>query len=164
MVLAELVGAIEGVRGRAKEFQTELQKSEALTRYALIDPILCALGWDTADPAQVRPEFATESGNPDYALLWDGKPHIMIEAKALGKTLDVAKDKGFQCCWKNKVPYYVITDGNVWEVHDLWEMGERSFCAWSSARDLPGRRRGLSSPCGVRRCLLWIFLRALCWT
>lgn len=123
MVLAELVGVIEGVKRRAKEFQAELQKSEALTRYALVDPLLRALGWDTADPAQVRPEFPTESGNPDYALLWEGKPHIMVEAKALGKSLDAAKDKGFQYCWKNKVSYYAITDGNAWEVHDLREMG-----------------------------------------
>lgn len=123
MVLAELVGVIEAVRKRAKEFQTELQKSEALTRYALIDPILRALGWDTADPAQVRPEFPTESGNPDYALFWEGKPHIMVEAKALGKSLDAAKDKGFQYCWRIKVSYYAVADGNAWEVHDLREMG-----------------------------------------
>lgn len=123
MVLKDLLEAIERVKDRAEKFHGELQKSEALTRYVLIDPILRALGWDTEDPSQVIPEFPTESGSPDYALLWDRKPHIMVEAKALGKNLDVAKDKGFQYCWKNKVSYYAITDGNAWEVNDLREMG-----------------------------------------
>jgi hypothetical protein len=123
MVLKELLEAIERVKDRAEKSHGELQKSEALTRYVLIDPILRALGWDTEDPSQVIPEFPTESGSPDYALLWDGKPHIMVEAKALGKSLDAAKDKGFQYCWKNKVSYYAITDGNAWEVNDLREMG-----------------------------------------
>lgn len=70
-----------------------------------------------------EPGFPTESGNPDYALLWEGKPWIMVEAKALGKSLSAATEKGFQYCWKTKVPYYVITDGNAWELHDLREMG-----------------------------------------
>jgi len=123
MLLGDLLEAVEQVRGRITAFRSDLQKSEALTRYALIDPILRALGWETSDPAQVRPEFPTETGNPDYALLLNGAPLIMVEAKALGKSLDQAKDKGFQYCWKNKVSFYVITDGNVWEGHDMREMG-----------------------------------------
>lgn len=51
----------------------------------------------------------------------------MVEAKALGKDLGAAKEKGFQYCWKNKVPYYVVTDGNVWELHDLREMGGKEI-------------------------------------
>ncbi|GAB4305573.1 MAG: hypothetical protein Kow0097_04140 [Candidatus Bipolaricaulota bacterium] len=127
MVLKELLEVVERVKDRAERFRDELQRSEALTRYALIDPILRALGWDTEDPQKVRPEFSTDSGNPDYALLWDGKPHLMVEAKALAKNLDAAKDKGFQYCWKNKVSYYVVTDGNAWEVHDLREMGGKEI-------------------------------------
>jgi len=118
---------VENVKARAQAFLTELGKSEPLTRYVLIDPVLRALGWDTEDPSQVRPEFPTESGNPDYALLWEGKPWIMVEAKALGKSLSVAREKGFQYCWKAKVPYYVITDGNAWELHDLREMGGKEI-------------------------------------
>ena len=32
-------------------------RSEMQTRYALIDPLLRELGWDTENPALVRPEF-----------------------------------------------------------------------------------------------------------
>jgi predicted type IV restriction endonuclease len=29
----------------------------------------------------------------------------------------------FNYCWKNKVQYFVITDGERWEVYDMKEMG-----------------------------------------
>lgn len=138
MLLEELVQALSDVRARVEKFRVELQKSEALTRYALVDPILRALGWDTADPEHVRPEFPTETGSPDYALLLDGKPLVMVEAKALGKSLDAAKDKGFQYCWKNRVSYYVVTDGNTWEIHDLREMGGKTILRITVGDGSPG--------------------------
>ncbi len=105
MPLEKLIEVIAALQEKIKRFSSEFEKSEVLTRYALVDPMLRALGWDTEDPAQIRPEFSTETGNPDYALLWDGKPYVMVEAKALGKDLGSAKKKGFQYCWENKVPY-----------------------------------------------------------
>ena len=61
---------------------------EVRTRYALVDPILQALGWDLTDPSQVQVEYetATDQPNPcrvDYALLSPGKPEILVEAKPL---------------------------------------------------------------------------------
>jgi predicted type IV restriction endonuclease len=29
----------------------------------------------------------------------------------------------FNYCWKNKVRYFVITDGERWEIYDMKEMG-----------------------------------------
>jgi len=52
-----LLVAIEKVRERIKCYGEQLQQSEALTRYALVNPILDALGWDTGDPNQVVPEY-----------------------------------------------------------------------------------------------------------
>ena len=71
-------------------------ESEALTRYALVDPVLCALGWDVSDPEKVRPEFPTEQGRPDYALLWEEKPLIMVEVKPLHANLGTSKGQGLQ--------------------------------------------------------------------
>ena len=120
----ELLAVLERVKARIQEHRKILQTSEALTRYVLIDPVLRCLGWDTADPTQVFPEFPTETGGrPDYALLIEGKPHIMVEAKSLGTDLEKALDKGFQYCWRSQVPFYVVTDGNLWVVFDITEMG-----------------------------------------
>lgn len=121
MALEELLATLRRVRERAEKHRADLEKSEALTRYALIDPVLRALGWDTEGPTCVRPEFTTDTGTPDYALLWEGKPHIMVEAKALGKKLEGAQDKAFHYAYQNGVPYFVTTDGLRWELYDVFE-------------------------------------------
>jgi len=119
-----LINVLKQTVGRLQRYRDRLQGSEALTRYVLIDPILRALGWDTTDPSQVFPEFPAESGGrPDYALLVEGKPHIMVEAKPLNTNLEKARDKGFHYCWRNQVPFYVITNGNEWVVYDVRQMG-----------------------------------------
>jgi hypothetical protein len=123
MGLDELIRELESVREKISKFRQDLEGSEALTRYALVDPVLRALGWDVFDPEKVRPEFPTEQGRPDYALLWEGKPLIMVEVKSLHANLVQAKDKGFNYCWKNKVRYFAITDGERWEVYDMEKMG-----------------------------------------
>jgi len=46
----ELFRVIERVRERIRRYGGELRRSEALTRYVLVDPVLRALGWDTEDP------------------------------------------------------------------------------------------------------------------
>lgn len=121
MALEDLLATLRKVRGRAEKYRADLEKSEALTRYTLIDPVLRALGWDTEDPACVRPEFTTDTGTPDYALLWEGRPHIMVEAKALGKRLEGAQDKAFHYAYQNGVPYFVTTDGLRWELYKVFE-------------------------------------------
>lgn len=66
-----------------------ISSMEIRTRYALIDPILQALGWNLNDPSQVRIEHeTTDQPNPhrvDYALFSMGQAVILVEAKPLHK-------------------------------------------------------------------------------
>jgi len=75
------------------------------------------------------PEFSTQQGIPDYALLHDGNPLIMVEAKSLKSDLGKAKDKSFQYCWQNKVSFY------IWEAHDLTVMGGELIMHVELSRD-----------------------------
>jgi hypothetical protein len=118
------------------------RRSEALTRYALIDPILRALGWDTEDPEQVRPEFPTETGKPDYALIWEGKPRIMVEAKPLGADLREARLKGINYTNAKGVPFFICTDGNLWEVYEVFRpvaLEERCIVQVNLEAETPGK-------------------------
>jgi len=133
--MQSLLKTIEKVRDKISKYKSEVKKSEALTRYVLIDPILRVLGWDLECPDFVRPEFTTEAGTPDYALLVEGKPYIMVEVKPLGGNLTAARDKGFNYCWKNRVPYYVITDGEIWELYDMSKMGGEKIFSIDISRD-----------------------------
>ena len=62
MPLESLLELVETLRKRIDEHGAALRQSEALTRYALIDPLLRELGWDTEDPALVVPEFRSSAG------------------------------------------------------------------------------------------------------
>jgi len=67
--------------------------NEAVTKLSLINPFLRLLGYDTADPHEVFPEFVADIGDKkgekvDYAIMNDNdEPIILIEAKCCGEDL-----------------------------------------------------------------------------
>lgn len=123
MVLEELHELIETLQARIAEHAPALQQSEALTRYALIDPLLRGLGWDTGDPSQVIPEYRSTAGSADYALFGtSNKPQVIIEAKRLGAQLDFkVRQQVTGYCQEEGIPYAVITDGRRWELYDVFK-------------------------------------------
>jgi predicted type IV restriction endonuclease len=113
--------AIERVRERIERHGSKLSQNEMLTRYALVDPILRALGWDTEDPEQVVPEFQTEVGRPDY-ILHCADLRIGVEAKRLGadeKTFEQAYLRALPLWQSREIRYYAITDGDRWILWDI---------------------------------------------
>jgi hypothetical protein len=117
----ELLEAIERVRERIERHGSKLSQNEMLTRYALVDPILRALGWDTEDPEQVVPEFQTEVGRPDY-ILHCADLRIGVEAKRLGadeKTFEQAYLRALPLWQSREIRYYAITDGDRWILWDI---------------------------------------------
>lgn len=74
--------------------QVPFVQSEEATKLAMINPFLReVLGYDTADLTQVQPEFTADVGikqgeKVDYALIHEGEPVILIEAKVTGTPLD----------------------------------------------------------------------------
>lgn len=118
MPLESLLALVEKLRKRITANDRELRKNEWLTRYALIDPLLRELGWDTEDPALVRPEYNVGDGSAaDYALLSEGKPVMMVEAKSLGTPLQDALEQGLRYCLIKRTRYLSITDGERWEIY-----------------------------------------------
>ena len=121
-MLDDLVGVIATLQKRIEQHRPALSQSEALTRYALIDPLLRALGWDTADPALVTPEYTVGNGRADYALLGGGdKPQAFIEAKRLDETLESPRnvEQIFTYALTQRVKYAGLTDGNRWVLDDV---------------------------------------------
>ena len=127
MILESLLELVETLKARIDAHGDQLRQSEALTRYALIDPLLRELGWDTEDPKLVRPEYPlrteyTQSTRfADYALLegTQDKPAMMVEAKSLGKPLrDQALLQGINYCQADGTRYFSVTDGQRWEVYE----------------------------------------------
>ena len=123
MILESLLELVETLKARIDAHGDQLRQSEALTRYALIDPLLRELGWNTGDPASVIPEYQTGNGKADYALLGNEKPVMMVEAKKLGTQLSPVVDQVVNYCWKEGTEYFSVTDGQRWEVYETLRPG-----------------------------------------
>lgn len=122
MLLEPLVSVLAEVKERLQRHNQELRQSEALTRSALIDPVLRALGWNTEDPNLARPEYSVSSGKADYALLSPGgKVTAFIEAKSLGQSLEQDRDidQLLRYAFTDGIPYGVLTNGSHWHAYDL---------------------------------------------
>lgn len=126
MWLDELSKIVDDLATRINTHGNILTNSESTTRYALIDPLLSALGWHLSDPAQVRTEYSMETGRLDYAM-WQGKRLcLIVEAKKLGASLDKndpAIRQAIQYCYTSSCDYFVATDGNQWLGYDLMHKG-----------------------------------------
>lgn len=118
MVLENMLTLIEKLRERIDSHDDALKKNEMLTRYALIDPLLRELGWDTEDPDVVVPEYRSDGGRPDYALRKEGKPIIMLEAKSLDTPLKDAVKQVINYCMHDGTEYSAVTDGRRWEIYE----------------------------------------------
>ncbi|MXX13602.1 MAG: hypothetical protein F4Z86_09160 [Gemmatimonadetes bacterium] len=126
MPLENLLILIEKLQKRIDSHGDALRQSEALTRYALIDPLLRELGWDIEDPDVVVPEYRVQNNQiADYVLYYDGDPVIVIESKKLAEPLQGGKalDQGILYCAYTGAGYFTLTDGNSWE---LYESGKTS--------------------------------------
>jgi len=98
-----------------------LTKNEAATRAALIDPVLRALGWDTADVQMVEPERTVENKQSlDYVLKGPGGTiQSVVEAKKLGESLDKLGHVGalIGYAFSLKPVSFFITDGLNWHCY-----------------------------------------------
>ena len=128
----ELIRLVAALRERVTEQGVALRGNEALTRYALVDPLLRGLGWDTEDPAQVVPEYGIPSSparSADYALFIDsasagGKaPAVIVEAKKLGTPLLDAAQQAVNYCTVDGFEYFVVTDGDDWQLFETLRRG-----------------------------------------
>lgn len=125
MDMDRMIALTHTLRARVQSYGDELRRSEALTRYALIDPLLRELGWDTEDPGIVKPEYSVDIYNggkayADYALTHEGKPLMLVEAKKLGEPLlsGNAVEQGIRGCINTATDFFVVTDGQKWEIYD----------------------------------------------
>lgn len=119
--LAGLVGLVETLQKKAANISGI--NNEMTTRYSLIDPVLRGLGWDTEDPNMVVPEYSSSRGRADYALFnGNDRPTVIIEAKKIGESLESAAEQGINYCVSEGIPYFAVTNGDMWRVYDTHKM------------------------------------------
>ncbi len=94
---------------------------ETQTKATAIEPILRKLGWDVADPDEVRREYSVRTrpnARPvDYLLFCDDTPKIIVEAKRGNQSLQRHQEQlqdyvGFALA--ERVEIALLTNGAVW--------------------------------------------------
>ncbi len=143
MPLDDLLETIETLRGRVHEHGPLLSQNEIRTRYALIDPLLRALGWDLDDPDQVVPEQDASGGRADYGLLDANKKlTVVVEAKRLDRPLKDGLNQSIAYCVGQGTPYFAVTDGRRWAVYETFRqvaVNEKLITEFDVLGDSPAR-------------------------
>ena len=138
-MLEELVAVIQTLKSRIEAHRVILQANETRTRVSLIDPLLCALEWDTADPGLVTLEYDIHGKRADYGLLSaDGDALVFLEAKRLGESLSNHRSQVVAYASEVGIRYPALTDGDQWEVYDnskLVPIADRRILNLSVAQD-----------------------------
>ncbi len=95
--------------------------NEAAVSQGAVLPILQACGWNTDDPDEVCPEYATQGNQRvDYALLRDGEPLIFIEVKHRldnDRSLDKGIEQVLKYAFEGGATVAVLTDGDAWRFY-----------------------------------------------
>lgn len=120
---------------RAEAIKGNLATEEA-TKTALIMPFFTLLDYDVFNPLEFIPEFVADVGTKkgekvDYAIMKDGKPVILVEAKAVDDTLTKHDAQLFRYFTVTEVKFTILTNGIVYKFYtDLEEknkMDEKPF-------------------------------------
>ncbi|MGE5586275.1 MAG: type I restriction endonuclease [Bacillota bacterium] len=109
---------IDEVKRFSKHCGTLLDKltTEEATKHSLILPFIQLLGYNIFDPTEVVPEFTADVGTKkgekvDYAIIVNGKPAILIEAKAYGDDLSTHGSQLFRYFAVTEAKFAILTNG-----------------------------------------------------
>lgn len=111
---------------RTKQLKNQISTEEA-TKMSLIIPFFQLLGYDVFNPAEFCPEFVADVGikkgeKVDYAILTNGKPIILVEAKSVNTKLDKHSSQLFRYFSATNAKFAILTDGIIYKFYtDLVE-------------------------------------------
>lgn len=117
---------IKNLAKRIKKMKDNIQTEEA-TKTSVIMPFFQALGYDIFNPEEFLPEFTADVGikkgeKVDFAILLDGKPTILIEAKSIQETLEKHDSQLFRYFGTTNAKFAILTNGIVYRFYtDLEE-------------------------------------------
>lgn len=113
--------AMKQLSERIDRIKENLQTEEA-TKTAFVMPFLQILGYDVFNPMEVMPEFTCDIGTKkgekvDYAILKDGKPVILIEAKHWAEDLNRHDDQLIRYFHASNAKFGILTNGILYRFY-----------------------------------------------
>ena len=121
---------LEAFSVRAKRIASACDNEEQ-TKVSLINPYLEILGYDVRDPLVCRLEYRADIGQGrekvDYAIMRDGRPSILIEAKPATADFSAALQAPVQLqryFMAEDAEFAALTNGVVWQWYRLAQEGK----------------------------------------
>nr|WP_302598151.1 type I restriction endonuclease [uncultured Cellulosilyticum sp.] len=103
---------------RVSSLKDSIQTEEA-TKTSIIMPFFNLLGYDVFNPEEFVPEFTADVGikkgeKVDYAIMLDGKPVILVEAKWIGEQLEKHDSQLFRYFGTSAAKFAILTNGIIY--------------------------------------------------
>lgn len=124
--LSNIAASIMRVLKKINAHRRLYENNEEAVKQHLIGEIMSALGWEWDNPEEVRPEWRTDEGRADYAIILGGETIAYLEAKNLGVNVLKREDPLRQLakyCFATGVRYGILTNGAAWIVIKAFETG-----------------------------------------
>jgi predicted type IV restriction endonuclease len=112
---------LRGFSKRAEALKSTLGTEEA-TKTSLVMPFFQMLGYDVFNPGEFTPEFTADVGikkgeKVDFAILKDGLPSILIEAKWVGEKLEKHDSQLFRYFGTTQAKFAILTNGVIYRFY-----------------------------------------------
>ncbi|ASI35249.1 endonuclease (plasmid) [Exiguobacterium sp. N4-1P] len=109
------------VSQRIQQIQHSISTEEA-TKTALIMPFFQTLGYDVFNPAEFTPEYIADVGikkgeKVDYAIMDQGQPTILIEAKSIREPLTKHDSQLFRYYGTTQAKFAILTNGDTYRFY-----------------------------------------------
>lgn len=114
---------------RVETLRSSIATEEA-TKTSIIMPFFALLGYDVFNPQEFTPEYVADVGikkgeKVDYAILQDGKPVILVEAKSVNENLNNHDSQLFRYFGTSSAKFAILTNGIIYRFYtDLEEQNK----------------------------------------
>ncbi len=123
------VESIKALSNRIEKLKSSIATEEA-TKTSIIMPFFQILGYDIFNPEEFTPEFVADVGikkgeKDDYAIMNEGKPIILIEAKSVNEKLQKHDSQLFRYFGTSQAKFAILTNGIIYKFYtDLEEQNK----------------------------------------
>jgi len=118
----DFIDSLRQFAAKAEKQRANIQTEEA-TKTSLIMPFFSqVMGYDIFDSAEFVPEYTADVGikkgeKVDYAIMVDGNPTILIEAKWCGESLEKHDSQLFRYFGTTKAKFAILTNGIIYRFY-----------------------------------------------
>lgn len=119
MEIDSFIEEITSFSKRVKNIIDSVRTEEA-TKTSIIMPFFQILGYDVFNPSEFVPEFTADVGvkkheKVDFAIMQDGNPVILIEAKAVNEDLTKHGSQLFRYFGTTSAKFAILTNGILYQ-------------------------------------------------